>query len=76
MSMKVRDAQRLTVILFLAGIVVMLAGCFWEPLVIIGAFAIISCLIVYFLYNRCPHCREFLGREYGTFCPHCGEKVR
>ena len=26
--------------------------------------------------NRCPHCDRFLGRDWGRFCPHCGERVR
>lgn len=73
--MKVRDAQKLTVILFIIGIIIMLAALLYEPLLIIGAVVTISCLIPHFLYNKCPHCGKHLGRDYGKFCQHCGEKI-
>jgi hypothetical protein len=40
-------------------------------LIVFGAF-----LAVEFFMNRCPHCDRYLGRNFGFFCQHCGERIR
>lgn len=25
---------------------------------------------------RCPHCKKFMGRDTGMFCPLCGVRIR
>ena len=73
--MKVRDAQKWTAILLVAGIILMLAAVLCEPLWIFGAVVAVSSLIPHFLYNKCPHCRKQLGKNGGKFCQHCGGKI-
>lgn len=73
--MNVRDAQKLRDALLIIGILIMLVGYMWEPLLIIGAVIAFSCLIPHFLYNRCPNCKKQLGRNGGKFCQHCGSKL-
>lgn len=73
--MDYKDARILRDILMVLGFVVMLAGYLYTPLTFIGAIVMLFCLIPDFLYNRCPHCKKRLGRNVGTFCQHCGEKI-
>ena len=73
--MKPREARSLRDKLLIAGIVIMLAACIYEPLLVIGTIVAFSCLIPDFLYNKCPHCGKHLGRSEGAFCPHCGGKI-
>ncbi|MBQ7896480.1 MAG: hypothetical protein IJ364_08020 [Oscillospiraceae bacterium] len=74
--MKVRDAQKLRDVLFIAGIAVMLAAyIFGTVCSIIGAVVAFSGLIPHFLYNKCPHCGRQLGRNDGDYCQHCGGAI-
>lgn len=27
------------------------------------------------LFNRCPHCNKFLGRNSGKYCHHCAKNI-
>lgn len=69
------DARILRDILMTVGFVVMIAGYLYTPLTFIGAVVMLSCLIPDYLYNRCPHCKKWLGRNSGAFCHHCGERI-
>ena len=31
-------------------------------------------LIFELIFDRCPHCGKFLGRQIQKYCHHCGEK--
>ena len=69
------DARNLRDTLMAVGFVVMLAGYLYTPLAFVGAILMLSCLIPDFLYNRCPHCGNRLGRNCGSFCRHCGGRI-
>ena len=73
--MKAKEAQRLRDILALTGIIIMLFGYVYEPLLVIGGVVALSCFITHFLYNKCPHCGKQLGRNDSKCCPHCGEEI-
>lgn len=73
--MNYKKARDLRDLLMVIGFVVMLAGYFFSPLVIIGFVVTLSCLIPDFLYNKCPHCGKRLGRNEGKFCQHCGKEI-
>ena len=73
--MTVRRAQKLRNILIVTGLVIMLAGYYWETLLTVGAIVSFSCLIPHFLYNKCPRCGKQLGRNEEKFCQHCGTKI-
>ena len=30
---------------------------------------------LWLVFGRCPHCRRYLGRAEGSYCPHCGHKL-
>ena len=45
------------------------------PLVL-ALIVMVAFLWVEFSMNRCPHCGRYLGRNWGQFCQHCGERVR
>ena len=32
-------------------------------------------LIFELIFDRCPHCGKFLGRQIQKYCHHCGEKL-
>ena len=42
---------------------------------IAGMLSYIAMVVVWFLFNRCPHCKKFLGRDTGVRCPHCGKRL-
>ena len=73
--MSVKKARKLRDTLLMAGVITMLLGYCFEPLVIVGAVAAFSCLIPHFLFNKCPHCRKQLGRNEGEFCQFCGKHI-
>lgn len=27
------------------------------------------------IFNRCPHCGKYLGRQIGRYCRHCGKEL-
>jgi len=41
----------------------------------IGLAAAIGYGVVYTSVWRCPNCGEYLGKDVGTKCPHCHEKL-
>ncbi len=71
--MDVRKARKLRDRLLIAGFVIMLCGCLYEPLLTLGIIVSFSCLIPHFLFHRCPHCGRQLGRNDGDFCQYCGQ---
>lgn len=73
--MKVRDAQKLIVMLLIIGFIIMLGAYLYKPLFIIGFIVSVSSLIPHFLYNKCPHCGKHLGRNEGRFCQYCGKEI-
>lgn len=73
--MKAKKAQRLRDVLAFVGIIIMLCGYIYEPLLIIGGVVAFSCLIPHFMYNKCPHCGKQLGRNEGKCCQHCGKEI-
>lgn len=73
--MKVRKAQKLRDILAIAGIIIMLGGYIYDPLLIVGGAVAFSCLVPHFLYNKCPHCGKQLGRNEEKYCQHCGKGI-
>jgi hypothetical protein len=70
-----KDARFLRDIIMVVGFIVMIAGYLYTPLSVIGAIVMLSCLIPDYLYNRCPHCKNRLGRNCGPFCQHCGGNI-
>lgn len=72
--MKVRNAQKIRDMLAVAGIIIMLCGYVYEPLLFVGGVVAFSCLVPHFLYNKCPHCRKQLGRNEGKYCQYCGKE--
>ncbi len=45
-------------------------------LLLLALVAFVGFLVVEFFMNRCPHCQCYLGRNFGFFCQHCGERIR
>ena len=71
-----KDARVLRDTLMIIGFIVMMTGyLFGLVCTIIGAVIMFSCLIPDFLYNRCPNCKNRLGRNSGEFCHHCGFEI-
>lgn len=73
--MTVKQARKIRDGLMIAGFVIMLLAYVYDPLIFVGAIVMISSLIPHFLYNRCPHCGEQLGRNEGKYCQHCGKPI-
>lgn len=45
-------------------------------LLVLALIAFLAFLAVEFFMNRCPHCGQYLGKNWGQFCQHCGERIR
>lgn len=45
-------------------------------LLLTASIVFVAFLAVEFFMNRCPHCQYYLGRNFGFFCQHCGERIR
>ena len=73
--MKDKTARRLRDVIAIAGIIIMLCGYVYEPLLFVGGAVAFSCLIPHFLYNKCPYCKKQLGRDVGKHCRHCGKEL-
>lgn len=73
--MTVKKARKLRDALLIIGIIIMLLGCLYEALAVIGMIVAFSCLIPHFLFNKCPHCGKQLGRNEGDFCQYCGQPL-
>ena len=69
--MKAKSARKLTLFILVVGILLNI----YEPLRGVSVIVVISSLIPAFFFNRCPHCRKYLGRNNGDFCQHCGTKI-
>ena len=46
-----------------------------SALLLLRLFFCIALISVNLTYWRCPSCRGHLGRDYGAYCQHCGEKL-
>ena len=42
---------------------------------LLGIAALVGMIAVQLAFNRCPHCRTYLGRARGGFCPRCGKSL-
>lgn len=73
--MKSKKAQKLRDILAIVGIVIMICGYIYGPLLIVGGIVTFSCFVPHFLYNKCPYCGKQLGRNEGKYCQHCGKEL-
>lgn len=74
--MPIKKAGKLRDGLLIAGALMMACLPYiWIPFFYIGMAASCSCLIVQFIFLRCPHCNKHLGRCEGDFCPFCGERL-
>ena len=73
--MDVKKARKLRDTLTIAGLIVILFGSIYQPLLVIGCIIAFSGLIPHFLYNKCPHCGRQLGRNEGEYCQYCGKAL-
>lgn len=48
-------------------------GFAWAGLLLLVSIPVL--IILSFLFNRCPHCRRFLGRSGGPHCRYCGKDM-
>ena len=75
LKLSVRQARKLRDWLMIGGFAIMLGAYYYEPLLILGAVVMCSCLVPHFLFNRCPHCGKQLGNHAGEFCQFCGKRI-
>ena len=49
-------------------------GRYWPVAAVLGLLLLYA--IIHFLFLRCPHCGEWLGRYSGKLCRRCGRPIR
>lgn len=70
-----RTVRKVADWLMLPGAVLGVFGVGYTVVMVAGVLLMIAGLIIHFAYYRCPHCRRFLDRSTGAYCPHCGKKM-
>lgn len=75
--MDLHRAKMLTILLAaLALALFALTACFRQTwMFMAGTGCFLAMMVVWFLFNRCPHCGRHLGNDTGVYCPHCGKKL-
>ncbi len=67
--------------IFFGGILlgVLLAGiavaCANEVLVYVAIGILCASAAFHMIFYRCPKCKRYLGKSWGSYCPYCGEDV-
>lgn len=76
-KMPLKKVKQISWILLLISFTMILVGAHndWLSLTLLGLVPWLGSSVVGFLYYRCPHCNQFLGRTGGQFCPFCGKKL-
>ena len=71
------QVQLLTAVLALLALVLLpVSGALGSwPLLYAGLLSFVLAVLLWYVRNRCPHCRRHLGRNTGRYCPYCGEKL-
>lgn len=41
----------------------------------LGLAALVVMAVVELAFDRCPHCKAYVGRSGGGYCSHCGESL-
>lgn len=75
--MRPKQVNRLFFLILLAGAAIGVIGTLSEIAVvsIIGMVTMVGSLLFKVIFYRCPHCRRFLDRNTGDFCPYCGKEL-
>lgn len=73
--MKPKKAQKLSVCMWLTGMILLLFGYIHIIFLIIGLTTAISGAVVNILFNKCPHCGKHLVNNGGNFCQFCGREI-
>ena len=73
MKLSLRQKEYVDAAILIAGILIMLAG--HGILVLAGTLVTFGALALHIYWWRCHHCGQFLGRDKGEYCQHCGKKI-
>ena len=41
----------------------------------IGIAILFISAVFHMIFYRCPHCKRYLNRSYGQYCPRCGKFI-
>ena len=47
----------------------------WEWMTWLGIAALVVMCVIEFAFDRCPHCRAFIGRGEKRYCSSCGQSL-
>ena len=76
MKLTLRQKEYVDAAILAAGILIMLAGRIGPVmLLLVGFLAMLGAVVLHMCWWRCPHCGQFLGRDKGEYCQHCGKKI-
>ena len=70
--------RKITLTVGVGGLIIVMLGEYLYPDSImkqIGIGLIFLAVLIHIIFYRCPHCRRFLSRNTGRFCPYCGEDM-
>lgn len=46
-----------------------------DLVVIVGFVFIFTAVVIHGIFYRCPHCKRYLDKSMGQYCPYCGERL-
>ena len=76
-KMNLKKTRKVILSLFVAIFVTGMAAGILESMVfaVITLGLCVALVAVSLTFWRCPHCGEYLGRNVGQYCTHCGKKL-
>jgi len=78
MKIRPRVTRKITLITGVIGLLTVILGEYLYPESImkqIGIGIVFVAVIIHIILYRCPHCRRFLSKSTGKYCPHCGKDM-
>lgn len=74
-----RRAQAKRIALTLLGVFVLLTAVATvirsDALFNAAIVALVAMAVIEIAFNRCPHCRAYVGRAGGKYCSRCGQSL-
>ena len=72
-----RNISTIHTVLMIGGLILMVCGALWLPLLPVGIFCLVAGTYLDYVYWRCPRCFSRLPSRDRSIqvCPHCKKKL-
>ena len=75
--MRIKNIYRLECVLWvIVGFSLLIAYVFENDIFLtVSVLALVTILVIWIFFWKCPRCGKHLGRDIGTYCKNCGNKL-